>query len=237
MLFQNLFKHIRIHICRTAGWKPPISPLSVWQFQTVEPLIAFSYTLKDLWESEMSFFFFWWLFSSSCGQYTLVSTNTHIITFFVNTFCKYLVCRNFGKWRARWSDRGTSLLLRLVFLLRFVGFFYCHNRTLVLSLLPLDLFAHQLTGLPLFFFSFFFFPSCQGHKFRLEVLVSPAAAHESMLVGQDGYFWCLWSEFCLTFTTGTPHRANIKSNFNFFSFFSPFLLHWRSFCYLYFWFV
>lgn len=30
-------------------------------------------------------------------------------------------------------------------------------------------------------------------------------------------FQCLWSDFCLTFTTGTPHRADIKSNkFSFF---------------------
>lgn len=40
-------------------------------------------------------------------------------------------------------------------------------------------------------------------------------------------FQCLWSVFCLTFTTGTPHRVDIKSN----TFFFLLLSHWWQICY------
>lgn len=45
-------------------------------------------------------------------------------------------------------------------------------------------------------------------------------------------FQCLWSDFCLTFTTGTPHRADTKSNK--FLPHPPFLEHWWPICYHYF---
>lgn len=144
-------------------WNPSLPLITLWR--TSEGLKG-------------AFFFWFWLFSCSCGQYTLVLTNIHFITFFVDTCCKEILV----------SGEQGGLHYNYYFLLCSTLCVFYHNRTLMLSLLPLDLFSHQSTALSRSFFVKLSFPSCRGREFRPEVLLSPAAANESTLVGQDGCF-------------------------------------------------
>lgn len=99
-------------------------------------------------------------------------------------------------------------------------FFYYHYRTLVLFLLPGPV-AVVIVILVKSILSVLFpvrllpTPTRQVYSFRLGVSVIWVLARRADCVGlvpvctdvfmSEWVFPCLWSDFCLTYTTGTPH--------------------------------
>lgn len=174
----------------------------------------------------------------------LIYNSTHICYIFVSMRCfRYLVQRHVEKWSqvenqvvsfnvcSKWPQSRLMICAPLLLplhllvdrmLLRF--FFYCRNRTLALLLVPRP--VAMVIIIPLKSFLTVFCESCfrltwQAYcNFRLGFGLESFHPHWSDSGGSGWVFGCLWSDFCLTFTTGTPHRADIKSNkFLFFLFF------------------